>query len=571
MKEAVGGLVLAGLLAAVSAERGAAAAPTEADLVLTGGAVYTVDAARSWAEAVAVADGRIVFVGSAAGARGWIGEATQVIELAGRMLLPGFQDAHVHPLSAGIELGQCDLNSAESAAEVLDRVRSCAAEVEPGEWLIGGGWQLPLFPEANPHRRDLDAIRADIPILLWAADGHSGWANSKALEMAGVTAATPDPRTGRIEHDADGSPSGTLREAAVDLVDEHVPPPTAEAAAAGLARARDALLPLGITAVQDASVSAAGLEAYRAAQERGEFPLRVVAALYVDPEKGPEQVEDLAELRERLAGPRLHPTHAKLFLDGVIEARTAYMLEPYTDKPGDRGTPEWPDEKLLPVVEALATAGFSIHGHAIGDGAVRQGLDALERARAVNSDSALRHQLGHIEVIHPDDQPRFRRLQVIANFQALWAYADPYIVDLTWPGIGPERSPWIYPIGAVARAGGPLAFGSDWSVSSPNPLEIIEVAITRRDPDSNPGDPGQPMQPEERIDLPTALAAATIGAAFANGLERDTGSIEVGKAADLVVLAENLFELDPAALSDVPVDLTIIDGEIVYRRAPPRP
>ncbi len=547
---------------------GTATARPPADLVLTGGAVYTLDAARSWAEAVAVAGGRIVYVGSAAAAGEWVGEQTEVIDLAGRMLLPGFQDAHVHPLSAGVELGACDLNSAQSAEEVLERVRACAAEVEPGQWLVGGGWQLPLFPEANPHRGDLDAIRADIPILLWAADGHSGWANSKALEVAGVTAATPDPATGRIERDPDGSPSGTLRESAVDLVGEHVPETTAAEAAAGLVRARDALLAVGITAVQDASVSEPDLEAYRAAQERGEFPLRVVAALYVDPQKGPEQIEDLAALRERLAGPRLHPTHAKLFLDGVIEARTALMIEPYSDKPGDRGTPEWPDEKLLPVVEALAAAGFSIHGHAIGDAAVRQGLDAFERARAVNPDRALRHQLGHIEVIHPDDQVRFRRLNVVANFQALWAYADPYIVDLTWPGIGPERSRWIYPIGSVARAGGPLAFGSDWSVSSPNPLEIIEVALTRRDPDAAPGDPGEPMQPEQRIDLPTALAAATIGAAWANGLERTTGSIEVGKTADLVVLAENLFELDPAALSEVPVDLTIIDGEILYRRSP---
>ncbi|MGH9464726.1 MAG: amidohydrolase, partial [Thermoanaerobaculia bacterium] len=552
------------LLAAASA--GGETSP-KADLVFTRGAVYTVDAARSFAEAVAVADGRIAYVGSASGAGEWIGPGTEVIDLAGRMLLPGFQDAHVHPLSAGVEMGQCDLNSAESAAEVLERVRACAAEKAPGEWLVGGGWQLPLFPEANPHRRDLDAVRSDIPILLWAADGHSGWANSQALTIAGITAATEDPPTGRIERDSDGSPSGTLRESAVDLVTAHVPETTPEEQAAGLLRARDALLPLGVTTVQDASVDEAGLAAYAAAQERGEFPLRVVAALYVDPDEGPEQVDGLAALRQRFAGERLRPTHAKLFLDGVIEARTASMLEPYTDKPGEGGTPEWPNEKLSPVVERLAATGFSIHCHAIGDAAVRQGLDALERARAINSDPALRHQLAHIEVIHPADQPRFRRLHVIANFQALWAYADPYIVDLTWPGIGPERSQWIYPIGSVARAGAPLALGSDWSVSSPNPLEIMEVAITRRDPDSNPGDPGEPMQPEERIDLPTALAAATIGAAYANGLEADTGSIEVGKAADLVVLAENPFEIDPAALSAVAVDLTVIGGEIVYRRA----
>ncbi len=567
----VGGQLACPRVGAAPARAETSSAPTipthPADTVLIDGAVYTLDPARPGAEAVAVAAGRIAFVGSSEAASAWIGPGTEVIDLAGRMLLPGFQDAHVHPLSAGLELGQCNLNEAESAEAVLAIVAECARHDWPGGWLVGGGWQLPLFTDANPHRRELDAVVPDLPAILWAADGHSAWANSRALAIAGITAATPDPAAGRIERDAGGEPSGSLRESAADLVARHLPEPTPEEALAGLARARDALLAYGITAVQDASVAEPGLAAYRAAQQIGALPLRVVAALHVDPGRGPEQVEDLVALRERFAAPRLHPTHAKLFLDGVIEARTATMLEPYLDRPGERGFPVWDGENLRAVARRLAAAGFSLHGHAIGDAAVRQGLDAIEAARAANHDPALRHQLAHIEVIHPQDRLRFRTLDVTANFQALWAWADPYIVDLTWPALGPERSQWLYPLGSLARDGARLALGSDWSVSSPNPLEIVEVAITRRDPETAPGEPGEPMQPAERIDLPTALAAATLGAAYANGLERETGSISVGKAADLVVLAENLFEIPPERLSEVAVDLTLIEGEIVYRRA----
>jgi len=541
--------------------------PPTAELVFRGGAVYTMDAARSWAAAVAVRQGRIVYVGTDAGLEPWIGEATEVVELADRMLLPSFQDAHVHPLDAGLELGQCDLTGSADAAEVLERLRACAADPVPGGWLVGTGWELPFFPDANPHRRLLDAVVGETPALLWAADGHSAWASSKALELAGIGASTPDPESGRIERDADGSPSGTLRESAIDLVADLLPEPTVEEGVAALRRAEAVLLPFGITAVQDARVDGAGdLEAYRAARRSGAWRLRTVAALRADPERGVEQVPELVALRDAFDGPDLHVSTVKLFVDGVIEARTAFMLEPYTDRPGDRSAPTWPAERLLPMVEALAGEGFSLHLHAIGDGAVRLALDALERARRRPLPAEARLQIAHLEVIHPDDEPRFRRLAAAAGFQPLWAWADSYIRDLTWPGLGPERSQRIYPMGSIARSGAPLAFGSDWSVSSPNPLLGLEVALTRCDPDLGPGDPCEPMQPRERLDLPTALAAYTIGAARANGLDAETGSIEVGKAADLVVLDGNPFEIPAAALSSVRVDRTVLAAETVYRR-----
>ena len=562
---AAAGLALAGAIRGAASPEPVAPPPEPAALVLRGAAVYTVDAARSSARAVAVRAGRIVYVGSEAGAGRWIGADTRVLDLAGGMVLPGFQDAHIHPVMSGVEIGQCDLSGFEDRDRLLERVRSCAAE-QTGEWLIGAGWQLPLFPGGNPDRALLDAIAGDRPAYLAAADGHSAWVSSRALALAGVGAATPDPPGGRIERRPDGEPTGTLRENAIALVAPLVPVPSLEERVAGLLHAQELLLAHGVTAVQESSAGIADLEAYQAAAGSGALRLEVVAALDTDLERGPEQAAELAALRRRFTAPGLRPTAAKIFLDGVIEARTAAMLEPYDDRPGDRGELGLPPERLDPLVAALAREGFDVHVHAIGDRAVRAALDAFERAAGGGAlaydDGRPRHQIAHLEVVHPDDVPRFRRLGVVALFQPLWAFADSYIVDLTWPALGAVRSRWIYPLGSVHRAGGALAFGSDWSVSSLDPLEGIEVAVTRRDP---AGGGRAAMQPDEALDLPAAIAAYTAGAAWANRLEAETGSIEVGKAADLVVLADDLFALPPDRISETRVLLTLIDGAEVYR------
>jgi predicted amidohydrolase YtcJ len=272
-------------------------------------------------------------------------------------------------------------------------------------------------------------------------------------------------------------------------------------------------------------------------------------------------VARLVALRAEYAGPRLRPTAAKIFADGVIEARTAAMLEPYLDRPGDRGEPNLAPAALDALVAALVRERFSVHIHAIGDRAVRMSLDALEKAGARRGAGGPRHQIAHLEVIDPSDLPRFRTLGVIANFQPLWAYADPYITELTLPALGPERARWSYPIGSAARAGAPLAFGSDWSVSSPDPLAGIQVAMTREWINGRPG----PFLPEQEIPLDVALAAYTIGAAFANGLDAETGSIEVGKLADLAVVSRDLFDLPPGQISSARVELTLVEGEPVFR------
>jgi len=564
---AVAVVLTAGLTVARPAR---SAVPPAADLLLTGGAVYTLDAARSWAQAVAVRAGRIVYVGSDEGARPFVGPKTRVVGLGGRMLIPGFQDAHVHPVSGGIELTQCDLNDLATRDAVVEKVKQCAQD-RSKPWLVGGGWLLPLFPAGAPTRELLDDLVPDRPAYLSAADGHSAWVNSRALALAGVTRDTQDPPNGRIERDPKtGEASGTLRESAVNLVARLLPKATPAERSEGLRRALAYFARLGITAIQEASASRAALEAYRDAEKRGELHARVVVALGVD--DGAEQldapapaagsvVERLAKLREEFRSPRVHPTAAKIFADGVVEARTAAMLEPYLDRPEQRGEPNYAPQSLNALVASLVKARFSVHIHAIGDRAVRLSLDALEAAGVRAGAGGPRHQLAHLEFVHPADVPRFRTLGVIANFQPLWSYADSYITDLTLPALRPETARTIYPIGSAVRAGAPLAFGSDWSVSSANPLEGIQTAMTRQGLDGQP----EPFLPEEAIDLATGLAAYTIGAAHANGLDTDTGSIEVGKLADLAVLSDDLFARPPHEIAKTKVLLTLLEGQPVYR------
>ncbi len=548
-----------------------AAAEAPADTVFTGGAVYTVDPARSWAQAVAIRGGRIAFVGTDTGAQAFVGPKTRVVKLEGRMLLPGFQDAHIHPVSGGVELGQCNLNDLPKAEQVLAKVKECAAGLGDKPWLLGGGWLLPTFPGGNPTKEALDAIVPDKPAMLSASDGHSSWVNSKALALAGITNDTPDPKDGRIERDpVTKAATGTLRESASDLVAKHVPENTPTERLDGLRRTLALLAKNGVTAVQEASAGAgaegagasATMDTYVAAERRGQLTVRVVAALGTDNSRGPEQVDDLVKLRARYTTARVKPIAAKIFADGVIEPRTAAMLADYTDRPGWRGEPNFTEAALNALVVKLAENDFNVHIHAIGDRAVRMSLDAFEAAQPKTSVRGQRHQIAHLEVIDPADLPRFRKLGVIANFQALWAYADDYIVDMTWGGLGPERSRWIYPIESVVKAGAVLAMGSDWSVSSLNPLEAIQVAVTRQGID----EPKRaPMVPEEAIDLATGLAGYTIGSAYANSLEKDTGSIEVGKAADLVVIGKNLFDVPASEIARQKVLLTLLDGQPVYR------
>ncbi|MBP1659771.1 MAG: hypothetical protein H6P95_963 [Candidatus Aminicenantes bacterium] len=534
-----------------------------ADLILTNGEVVTMAANEPRAEAVAVAGGKILFAGHTRGALRFRGEATRVVDLGGRMVLPAFQDSHIHLVTGGVELGLCDLNGLGTKEEVQAKVRDYARAHPDAAWITGGGWDLPLFPAANPRREDLDALVPDRPAVLASADGHSAWVNSRALAAAGITRDTPDPAGGRIERDPrSGEPTGTLRESAAGLVERCVPGLRPEDYIRGLQAGLALVNRFGIASIVEASAGPELLDAYAALDRGGKLSARVLASLYVDPGRGVPEVRRLAGLRRQYSGPRLKATAAKIFADGVMEPHTAALLAPYVDRPGDAGRPLLEPEAFDDLARALDRAGFQIHVHAIGDRAIRMSLDAFEAAGRANGFRDMRHHIAHLELVDPADIPRFERLGAAANFQALWAYADPYITDLTLPILGPERSRWLYPIGSVAKTGAVIAGGSDWSVSSANPLLAIQVALTRRGPDDPPG---EPWIPEERADLMTMLRAYTVNGAWLSHEEGWRGSLEAGKAADLIVLDRDLFAIPASEIGRARVLLTLLDGREVFR------
>jgi len=540
-----------------------AAGAGAADMVLRNGAVYTVDAARSWAQAVAVKDGKIVFVGKDADLGDRIGAATQVVDLKGRMLMPGMQDAHIHPISGGIEASACDLNGKRSAEEYLAAIKAYADAHPEEPWILGGGWLMSAFgPGAMPAKELLDAVVSDRPVYLTSTDGHTTWVNSKALEVAGITRETPDPADGRIDRDPKtGEAIGSLQEGAGDLVGRHVPPWSREKRIEGLRYSQKMLNAYGITAVQDASVREPDLEAYAALDAQGGLSLKAVVSQWWERDKGLEQISAMEALRSKYTHGRVRATAVKMMQDGVMENYTAVMTEPYHLHGSPTGIPMIDPQLLKQAVAQLDAKGFQVHFHAIGDGAIRQCLDAVQSARETNGYSGQRHHLSHIQMINPVDLPRFRELGVVANFQPLWGWADEYITKLTTPFIGEERTRWMYPIAQMHASGAMIAFGSDWSVSTANPYDQIEVAVRRADP-SIPD--GAVFLPEQRIALPEAIAAFTIGSAHVNGMEHDTGSIEVGKAADMVVLDRNLFAIDPREISETKALLTLLDGKPVH-------
>jgi hypothetical protein len=538
-----------------------------ADLALTGGKIYTVDAGRSWAEAVAIKDGRIVFVGSSEDAKNFIGDDTKVVNLKGRMVVPGFQDAHVHPISAGVEANACDLNAYATVDEYIAAIKRYA-DANPDEpWITGGGWLMSAFgPGALARRELIDAVVPDRPVFLWSRDGHTAWVNTKALEVAGITNKTPDPPDGRIDRDPkSGAAVGSLQEGAANLVASRKPPNSDAIREEGLRYAIKYLNGLGITAVQDANVNETqdDLATYRKLDQAGELSLHVIGSIWWKRDQGVEQIEGMKQLRSKYTKGHVDAGTAKIMQDGVMENYTAVMLEPYLlpGKKDVRGIPMVEPEKLKEAVARLDAEGFQVHFHAIGDGAIRQSLNAVEAARKANGDLGHRHHISHLQLIDNADVPRFKQLGVVANYQPLWAYADEYITELTIPFIGPERSSHLYAINSLLNSGATVAFGSDWSVSSPNPFEEMETAITRL---GALGETTEPFLPEEAITLAQALDAFTINAAYVNRLEQETGSIEVGKLADLAILDRNLFDIPASELSDTRALVTLFEGKAVH-------
>jgi predicted amidohydrolase YtcJ len=546
-----------------------------ADLVFTGGTICLPRRASVGAVAathVAVADGRIVGLGGSEVAD-LVGPRTRVVDLAGGLLVPGFQDAHIHPVQGGREHLSCDLSDVDTVAGYRRVVGDYAVRRSDLTWVTGGGWMLAAFPGGLPRREILDDVVPERPVMLLNRDHHGAWVNSVALRMAGVTAATPDPVDGRIERDADGSPTGMLHEGAMDLVGRLVPEPTRGEQVEALLEAQRYLHSLGVTAWQDAILgSYANItdasEAYAACADDGRLTARVVGALWWDRSRGAEQVDELVERRRAWTRERFRPTTVKVMQDGIVENFTAGMLAPYLDGTGGTtdivGLSMVNPEALKGYVTALDAAGFQVHIHAIGDRAVREALDSFAAARAANGPNDHRHHIAHIQVIHPDDLGRFAELGVTANMQPLWATHEEQMDDLTLPFLAPDRASWQYPFASLARTGATLAAGSDWPVSSPNPLWGIHVAVNRQLP-TGAGEVLDPFMSEQALDVEAALHAYTAGSAYVNHLD-STGTIRVGALADLAVLDTDIRTCPPTEIGQASVLATYVGGVEVFAR-----
>ncbi|AYG83851.1 N-substituted formamide deformylase [Streptomyces hundungensis] len=538
-----------------------------ADLVFTGGPVLTLDAARSRATTVAVTGDRITAVGHDE-VRELIGPATEVVDLAGKLLIPGFQDAHVHPVSAGIELARCDLTGLRTATDTVAAVRAYADAHPEQEWITGGGWSMEAFEGGSPTRELLDRVLPDRPVYLPNRDHHGAWVNSRALELAGITRDTPDPADGRIERDTGGEPNGLLQEGAMDLVGRLTPRSTPAERLAALLRAQAHLHAYGITAWQDAIIGGFGsmddpADAYVAAARDGSLTARVVGALWWDRERGAEQIPELVERRRELSGGRFRAGAVKIMLDGVAETGTAALLGPYLDSCGcataNTGTSFVDPAELRSYVTELDALGFQAHFHALGDRAVREALDAVQAAREKNGWTDTRPHLAHLQIVHPDDIDRFRALGATANIQPLWASHEPQMDELTIPFLGAERAGWQYPFAALLRSGATVAAGSDWPVSSPDPMQGIHTAVNR----IAPGEKGPVFLPEQRIGLTAAFAAYTSGTAYVNHLD-DTGSIRAGALADLAVLDRDPYAGPAQEIGETRVLATYVGGRRVH-------
>ena len=545
------------------------------ELAFTNGALFDGETYHPAPTHVGVVAGRIALVGD--GVLDAIGPETEVVDCEGRLVLPGMNDAHVHPIEAGMEMLGCNLADGYTREDYLELVRAYVTSHPSVEWIVGAGWQQAAFPGGAPLREDLDAICADRPIILSNRDHHSAWLNSEALRRCGIDADTPDPADGRIERDADGAPTGTLHEGARMLALAHAPEPTFEDMYDGFQVGQHTLVGYGITSWQDALIGQYGNHSpefytvYRTAEERGELIARVNGALWWERSQGTEQIAAFLARRDAVAGGRFRADTIKIMQDGVAENQTASMIEPYL-VPGcecrgsdNAGISFVDPEKLPEYVTALDALGFQIHFHALGDRAVRDALDAIGTARAQNgADAGPMHLLAHIQIINPADVPRFRELNASANMQPLWASYDPQMIDLTVPFLGDERVAHQYPFGSLHRSGAHLCGGSDWPVTSADPWLGIHVAVNRQVPRAHPDFNERVFLAEEKISLDVALRAYTLGGIEANGRAHEVGRITPGFLADLVVTNQDPFARNPDEIHATHAERVYVDGGLVY-------
>ncbi len=547
-------------------------APQTADTVVVNARIYTVDASRPWAEAVAIRGDKVLAVGSATDISAYRGSHTKVIDAGGRLVLPGFTDSHIHFLDGSQSLLRLNLEDAHTVPELQQRVKAYAAAHPEKAWIIGRGWSYPLFGEAAlPDKKYLDEIIPDRPVYLEAFDGHTWWANSKALQLAGVTRQTPDPAGGFIVRDPKtGEPTGALKEDAADmLIERAVSLPTREeklqAIRAGLREANRVGL-VRVHSASDLGIALSDLEnidLYDELRRSGELTVRFYMARYMEPPIVTEQqVQEIEEARRRYHDDWIAAGAAKFFLDGVIESHTAAMLSPYSDDPLQSGQLLWDPAAYEKAVRELDRRGIQVFTHAIGDRAIRLALDAYEAAQKTNHTTDARHRIEHIEDASAGDIPRFGQVGVIASFQPLHAYPNDDTLNVWSRNVGPERAQRAWAWHSIEAAGGVLAFGSDWPVVTLNPWPGVQNALTRQTTEGNP--PGG-FVPRERISLEETIKAYTLNAAFAGHREKTEGSLEAGKLADLIVLSQDVFKTEPTEIGKTEVLLTMVGGRVVYQ------
>jgi predicted amidohydrolase YtcJ len=560
-------------------EAAAQAAPANpADLLLLDGHIYTSSPARPWVRAVAIRGQRILAIGSDDEIRKFRGPRTRVIELGGRMAMPGIIDSHMHFLDGSVSLEQLNLEGAETVAEIERRVRDYAAAHPDRGWLQGRGWAYDVFkPSGLPTRQILDEIVPERPVVLESYDGHTSWVNSRALVLAAITRDTPDPKhgdvvTGFIVHDPKtGEPTGVLKEdAASDLVRVAIPELSREeklrALRSGLAEANrhgvTSAVNLTPYSLPKVGRSLEEFELYDELRRRGELTLRMSTALLMEPELTEKTLARYEEGRRRFHDEWVRAGVIKAYLDGVIESHTAALLEPYADDPKLSGSMNYTPEQYRKNLLELDRRGFQVSTHAIGDKAIRTALDAYEAAEQANGPRDRRFRIEHIENINPADIPRFGRLRVIASMQPFHAYPEPNLWNVWARNVGPARLPYSFAWHELLASGARLVFGSDWPIVSLDPFIGIQNAVTRQDWN---GRPPEGFVSAQRVTLEQALAAYTRDGAYAEFEENLKGSLEPGKLADVIVLSQDVFSVNPLEISRTRVLLTVVGGRIMHR------
>ena len=536
-----------------------------ADTIVLHGRVYTENAKQPWAQAVAIRGAKIVAVGSDAEIDKMRAVGTKVIDASGRLVLPGFVDSHIHFMDGSLSLGRANLEGAKDASDIQQRLREYASNHSGDGWILGRGWNYAMFgPEALPHKKYLDEIFPNRPVFLEGYDGHTYWANSKALALAGITRETPDPPNGAIVRDPKtGEATGALKESAQELVAKIVPKPSRAEKLAALRMGIKWANKHGITRVHSAGGDFEERDLYDELRRHGDLTLRFYIAYFLNPPQlRPQDLETIESARKKYHDDWIDAGAVKFMVDGVVESHTAAMLEPYSDDPSVKGKLFWEPSNYKAAVTELDKRGLQLFTHAIGEYGVRTALDAYENAENLNHTRDRRPRIEHIETIAPADIPRFGKLGVIASMQPLHSYPDSNTLNVWARNVGPERASRAWSWKSISDTGGRLAFGSDWPVVTLNPWEGVETAVTRQTAD---GTPEAGFVPGQRLTVAQTIAGYTLGAAFAGHREKWEGSLEPEKLADLIVVSQNVFEMVPQKLAETRVLTTMVGGQVVYQ------